>query len=206
MKNIFIFTGWIWENICMNIFILICISTPWRKSFSKLLILVNLTDWPYRELILCGTISLRINNWAHWSRADVKSLCDQTLMGLPTPHEYHTAIWERKAPKPWAPTDTTAAMSWQVAQGSFSGRKGGGLPNLGKASWVKSSPGRLQILVHGLRVGEGGQDNPRDNSRFPPLYFFLSSCPDSPPIRTATWPFLSQIPLPSHPSNELFES
>ena len=61
---------------------------------------------------------------------------------------------------------------------------------MGKASWVKSSPERLQILVHGLRVGEGEQDNPKDNSCFPPLYFFLSPFPESPPIRTATWSFL----------------
>ena len=87
--------------------------------------------------------------------------------------------------------------------GYFCGMWGGGAggtwePGEGQFSGV--FPGSFWILVRGVRAGEGGKDDPRDNPVSQLCFSFSSLFPDLPQSgHTAI--SVSQMPLPTHPSH-----
>lgn len=88
-----------------------------------------------------------------------------------------------------------AAVSWQEAGKGHSEGREWGRPDPEKASSGVCTPASIQVLV---RWGEEGKDDPRGSSCFPTLHFLF---PDLQPGHIAF--SVSQMPLPSHPSNSL---
>lgn len=163
----------------MNIFIQ---RDSLKQAFSKLVISVNLTSWPYGEMILVQS-SLWESTIGHIDPELMKTCMNHNLTGPPHPQEYHTVPWERKAPK--AMIDYGNKGSWWLTGGQeevFWGRKAWGNLQIWRRSVQQSAPlGASRSWFRGW-VGEREKGEPGDNSYFPTLHFF-PPFPRSPPVR-----------------------
>lgn len=143
-----------------------------KQAFGKLVISVNLASWPYGEMILVQS-SLWESTIGHIDPELMKTCMNQNPTGPPHPQEYHTAPWERKAPK--AMIDYGKKGSRWLPGGQeevFWGKAVWGNLQIWSRSVQQSAPREPPDPGSGDGLGrEKGE--PRDNSYFPTLHFFF---------------------------------
>lgn len=149
-------------------------ETLWNKLSVHWFILVHLTSWPYGEMIFYSVVSLRINKWAYWSRADIKPVWTTIYWDLPTPERITLLPEREKHPEPWSPPETRAAGGWQeTRKGCSAGGRSGGTSEPGEGQFSRVLPWEPPDPGTWDGRGEREKGDPRVNSCFSTFHFFL---------------------------------